>query len=99
RMAVLRKPEHVQLSRQASTLYQLPTAAEVEQEQEKIVHHVVLKADVRGSTSVTSQLEAMGLNAASYFSLHFFNPINELLPLYGAGKVFIDGDAIFLSVL
>src|SRR5690606_10885180 len=91
--------DHIQLSRQGRTLYQLPMAAEVEQDQEEIVHHAILKADVRGSTTVTAQLEALGLNAASYFSLHFFHPINELLPLYGAGKVFIEGDAIILSFL
>jgi hypothetical protein len=39
-----------------------------------------------------------GLNPASYFSLNFFNPISELLNDYGADKVFIEGDAIILSI-
>jgi len=48
---------------------------------------------------VTEMLEKQGLNPASYFSLHFFNPINEIIPRYGGGKVFIEGDAVILSFL
>lgn len=99
RLQILRKPEDILLSKQANTLYQLPTANEVEDDEAKIVHHAILKADVRGSTTVTEELENKGLNPASYFSLRFFNPINELLPVFGANKVFIEGDAIILSFL
>jgi len=40
----------------------------------------------------------MGLNPASYFSLNFFDPISAVLSQYGASKVFIEGDAIILSI-
>jgi hypothetical protein len=40
-----------------------------------------------------------GLNPASFFSLNFFEPVNKLLPRYGAEKVFIEGDAIILAML
>ena len=53
-----------------------------------------MKADVRGSTTVTDELQNKGLNPASYFSTRFFNPINKILETYGAHKVFIEGDAI-----
>jgi len=63
----------------------------------EIVHHAVLKADVRGSTTVTEELMNQNLNPASYFSLRFFNPINEQLAVFDANKVFIEGDAVILS--
>lgn len=39
------------------------------------------------------------LNPASFFSLNFFEPISNILPGYGAEKVFIEGDAVILSLL
>jgi hypothetical protein len=39
------------------------------------------------------------MNAASYFSLNFYDPINKLLAKYGATKVFLEGDAIIVAVL
>ncbi len=60
--------------------------------------HVILKSDIRGSTEITSSLAKKGLNPASYFSLNFFNPVNKVLPEYGASKVFIEGDALILSI-
>ncbi len=39
------------------------------------------------------------LNPASYFSLNFFDPISDILSEYGAIKVFIEGDAMILSIL
>src|SRR5262249_3503878 len=67
-------------------------------EEEKVVHHVILKADIRESTTLTRTLFERGLNPASYFSLNFYDPINKLLPKYGAKKVFIEGDAIILAL-
>lgn len=99
RMKVLTDADEITLSRQAQTLFQLPCADEIEEDEAKIVHHAVMKADVRGSTVVTEMLEKHSLNSASYFSLHFFNPINEIIPVYGGHKVFIEGDAIILSFL
>jgi hypothetical protein len=67
-------------------------------ETEKVIHHVVLKADIRESTTLTRTLFERGLNPASYFSLNFYDPINKLLPKYEAKKVFIEGDAIILAL-
>ena len=71
---------------------------EQKQDKKPIINHVVIKADVRGSTDITHQMNKRGLNPASYFSLNFFIPISELLNDYGADKVFIEGDAIILSI-
>jgi hypothetical protein len=43
-------------------------------------------------------MRVRGLNPASYFSLNFFDPISEILCDYDASKVFIEGDAIILSI-
>jgi hypothetical protein len=43
-------------------------------------------------------LRKRNLNPASHFSLNFFEPINKLLESYGAKKVFIEGDAVILSI-
>ncbi len=99
RLRILRKEEELKLSREAGTLYTLLTANEQQDDEDRIVHHTIIKADVRGSTTVTEELQNKSLNPASYFSLRFFSPINNLLPQYGANKVFIEGDAVILSLL
>src|SRR5882724_5032563 len=67
--------------------------------EEKVLGHVVIKADVRDSSRLTKSLMARGLNPASYFSLNFYDPVNKLLTKYGASKVFLEGDAIILAIL
>jgi len=99
RISLLTTEDELKLSRTAGTLYQLPASSEIEDDDERICHHAIMKADVRGSTTVTDELQNKGLNPASYFSLRFFNPINKILETYGAQKVFIEGDAIILSFL
>ena len=99
RLTLLTSEEDLKLSKSAGTLYQMPTSTEIEADDERICHHAIMKADVRGSTTVTDELQNKGLNPASYFSMRFFNPINKILETYGANKVFIEGDAIILSFL
>lgn len=99
RLRILTSQEDIALSQHGGSLYQLPIASEIEQNDTRVVHHTILKADVRGSTTVIEEMDRKGLNAASFFSLRFFNPINKVLPDYGAEKVFIEGDAIILSFL
>lgn len=99
RINLLTRATDLQLSSEAKTLYRIPTSSEIQQDEERIVHHAILKADVRGSTTVTDHLQNQGLNPASYFSLRFFDPINAFLDTFGARKVFIEGDAIIHSFL
>jgi len=99
RLTLLTSEQDIKLSKSAGTLYLMPTSAEIEDDDERICHHAIMKADVRGSTTVTDELQNKGLNPASYFSMRFFNPINKILETYGANKVFIEGDAIILSFL
>jgi len=87
-----------ELSAVNNTLYEFLLPEEQKPSEEKIVHHVVLKADIRESTTLTRTLLEKGLNPASYFSLNFYDPINKLLPKYEARKVFIEGDALILAL-
>lgn len=86
------------LSRENNTLYEFLLPHERTSEKKPIINHVVIKADVRGSTDITYLMNERGLNPASYFSLNFFDPISETLAEYGASKIFIEGDAIILSI-
>ncbi|MGO9126311.1 MAG: hypothetical protein ACLP6G_15675 [Terriglobales bacterium] len=88
-----------QLSAMNGTLYQFLLPDEQKSGEEKVVRHVVIKADVRDSSRLTRSLLERGMNPASYFSLNFYDPVNKLLPKYGAVKVFLEGDAIILAIL
>jgi len=89
-----------ELSRMNGTLYEFLLPDEQQQtEEDRVLRHVVLKADVRDSTRLTRTLMEKGLNPASYFSLNFYDPVNKLLSKYGAQKVFLEGDAIILAIL
>ena len=86
------------LSRENNTLYEFLLPHEQVEDKAPIINHVVIKADVRGSTDMTYKMNERGLNPASYFSLNFFDPISEILPEYDAQKIFIEGDAVILSI-
>jgi hypothetical protein len=87
-----------ELSAINNTLYEFLLTEEQKPAEERVIHHVVLKADIRESTTLTRTLLEKGLNPASYFSLNFYDPINKLLPKYEAKKVFIEGDALILAL-
>jgi len=88
-----------QLSSMNGTLYQFLLPDEQKPSEEKVLRHVIIKADVRDSSRLTRSLLERGMNPASYFSLNFYDPVNKLLAKYGAGKVFLEGDAIILAIL
>lgn len=88
-----------ELSAVNGTLYEFVLPEEQRPVEDKILHHVILKADIRDSTRLTRSLLERGLNPASYFSLNFFDPVYKLLPKYGATKVFLEGDAMILAIL
>jgi class 3 adenylate cyclase len=89
-----------ELSRVNGTLYEFLLPEEQgEASSDRVLRHVVLKADVRDSTRLTRTMMEKGLNPASYFSLNFYDPVNKLLEKYGAQKVFLEGDAIILAIL
>ena len=88
-----------ELSSMNGTLYDYLLPEEQKPAEEKVLRHVVIKADVRDSSRLTRSLLERGLNPASYFSLNFYDPVNKLLSKYGASKVFLEGDAIILALL
>ncbi|MGA3279826.1 MAG: hypothetical protein ABSD50_02445 [Smithella sp.] len=86
------------LSRENHSLFEFLLPDERVKEEKPIANHVIIKADIRGSMIISHMMRKMGLNPASYFSLNFFDPISAVLSEYGASKVFIEGDAIILSI-
>ncbi len=86
------------LSKKNRLLYEFPLPEERVKEEKPVIGHVIIKADIRGSMDVTRTMLTRGLNPAAYFSLNFFDPISEIVCDYGASKVFIEGDAIILSI-
>jgi len=87
-----------ELSRMNNRLYECLLKEEARPEQDQVVSHVIIKADVRGSTKMTQDLLAKGLSPASHFSLNLHEPVKRLLDRYSAKKVFIEGDAIVLAI-
>ena len=87
-----------ELSRLNNKLYECLLKEEVRGEHDQVVSHVIIKADVRGSTKMTQDLLSRGLSPASHFSLNLHEPVKKLLDRYAAKKVFIEGDAIILAI-
>jgi class 3 adenylate cyclase len=87
-----------ELSRMNNQLYECVLQEEAKPQQDHVVSHVIIKADVRGSTKMTQDLLSRGLNPASHFSLNLHEPVKKLLDRYAAKKVFIEGDAIILAI-
>jgi hypothetical protein len=88
-----------QLSTLNGMLYEFLPPEDQKPAEDRVLHHVILKADVRDSSRLTRSLMEKGMNAASYFSLNFYDPVNKLLAKYGATKVFLEGDAIIVALL
>jgi class 3 adenylate cyclase len=87
-----------ELSRLNNRLYECVLQEEAKPQQDQVVSHVIIKADVRGSTKMTQDLLSRGLSPASHFSLNLHEPVKKLLDRYAAKKVFIEGDAIILAI-
>ncbi len=98
RVNLLSEEKLLSLSRENNTLYEFLLPHEQSSEEAPIINHVVIKADVRGSTDLTYRMNKQGMNPATYFSLNFFDPISQILSEYNTVKVFIEGDAIILSI-
>jgi hypothetical protein len=88
-----------ELSTLNGMLYEFLPPEDQKPAEDRVVHHAILKADVRDSSRLTRSLMEKGMNAASYFSLNFYDPVNKLLAKYGASKVFLEGDAIIVALL
>ncbi|MCK5719013.1 MAG: hypothetical protein KAH84_03570 [Thiomargarita sp.] len=95
---LLNKEVEIQLARSNYVLNEFLAKEERTDIFEEIRGHVIIKADLRGSTTITDELYRRGLNPATHFSRNFFNPINTYIELFGAEKVFIEGDAIILCL-
>jgi len=98
RISLVTTEQARELSRINNRLYECVLPGEAKPQQDNVVSHVIIKADVRGSTRMTQDLLSRGLNPASHFSLNLHEPVKKLLDRYLAKKVFIEGDAIILAI-
>ena len=98
RINLVRSERARELSRLNKSLYEFLHPDEVRPDDDPVSSHVIIKADVRGSTRITKDLLARGLNPASHFSMNLHEPVKRMLERYGAAKVFIEGDAIILAI-
>ena len=98
RINLVRSERSRELSRANKSLYEFLHPDEGRPADDPVVNHVVIKADVRGSTGITKDLLARGMNPASHFSMNLHEPVKRMLERYGAAKVFIEGDAIILAI-
>jgi class 3 adenylate cyclase len=98
RVSLVRNERRRELSEMNRSLYEFLLPEEARPVEDRVVTHTIIKADVRGSTKITQELLARGLNPASLFSLNFYEPVKRILERYGAAKVFIEGDALVLAI-
>jgi class 3 adenylate cyclase len=98
RVNLVRNERTRELSDLNNSLYEFLLTEESKPAEDRVVSHTIIKADVRGSTKITQDLLARGLNPASLFSLNFYEPVKRILERYGAVKVFIEGDALVLAI-
>jgi len=98
RIALVRDERARELSRANKSLYEFLHPEEGRPAEDPVVSHAVIKADVRGSTGITKDLLARGLNPASFISMNLHEPVKRILERFGAAKVFIEGDAIILAI-
>jgi hypothetical protein len=98
RVSLIRVERTRELSKLNRTLYEFLLPEEEKPAEDHVVSHVVIKADVRGSTRMTQDLLSRGLNPASHLSLNLYEPVQRVLDRYGASKVFIEGDAIVMAI-
>jgi hypothetical protein len=98
RISLVRSERARELSRVNKSLYEFLHADEGRPTDDPVINHTVIKADVRGSTGITKDLLAKGLNPASHFSMNLHEPVKRMLERFGAATVFIEGDAIILAI-
>jgi hypothetical protein len=98
RINLIRSERSRELSRANKSLYELLHPDENRPTDDPVINHVVIKADVRGSTAMTKDLLARGMNPASHISMALHEPVKKILQQYSAVKVFIEGDAIILAI-
>jgi hypothetical protein len=98
RIQLVRSERTREISRMNNSLYEFLLPTETPPAHDQVINHAVVKADVRGSTRITQDLLARGLNPATLFSLNFYEPVKRILDRYGAAKVFIEGDAMVLAI-
>ena len=77
RVNLVRNERTRELSDMNHSLYEFLLPEEARPAEDRVLSHTIIKADVRGSTKITQDLLARGLNPASLFSLNFYEPVKQ----------------------
>lgn len=99
RICLVEDADSIRLSRINGHLHELLTGEEAGTQPTQAAAHVIVKADLRGSTTITRDMQQRGLNPATHFDRHFFAPIRKLMEVFGAEKIFVEGDAIIAMLV
>jgi len=78
RVSLVETEQARDLSRLNNKLYECVLPDEAKTKQDPVVSHVIIKADVRGSTKMTQDLLSRGLSPASHFSLNLHEPVKKI---------------------
>src|SRR5207247_10357793 len=99
RVSLVETEQARDLSRLNNKLYECVLPDEAKTKQDPVVSHVIIKADVRGSTKMKQDLLSRGLSPASHFSLNLHEPVKQMLDRYGVKTIVLDGDDINLVII
>jgi hypothetical protein len=89
------------LAKANNTLYEflLPHEKETEAEERPVQNHVIVKMDLRGLAEISRHFVAKGLQSASYFSRHLFEPVSTIVSQYAASKILVEQGGIVLAIV
>ena len=74
RISLVRSERARELSRVRQVCTNFCTRTKGGRPDDPVINHTVIKADVRGSTGITKDLLAKGMNPASHFSMNLHDP-------------------------
>ncbi len=93
-----REEKIILLSRGNRSLYEFLLPDEQVREEKPVSSHVIIKADIRGSMAINHIMRTGDLIRRHISALIFLISISAIIAEYNAAKVFIEGDAIILSI-
>jgi hypothetical protein len=95
---LLADPRDLDLSRRNNVLQVLCPDEFDDDRRGSVTGHVIMKVEIRGSTTLTAEMRRRDLNPAAYFSRHFFDPVERARKRFDAYKIAVDGDSLMLTI-
>lgn len=101
RISLISDVQSYDLAKANNTLYEflLPQEQETVAEERPVQNHVVVKVDLRGIADISRHFAAKGLQSASYFSRHLFEPVSGIVSQYAASKILVEQGGLVLAIV